>query len=300
MMWWSSPEPKAPPARWFHQAVPIPLVVPDVLPDSVGTRWCHRVAEADHVRFHPLLVGRRRVARVIPRAVEAKDDAIHLSSSQKENKPASQSDKSPWPLRHRGGSELSSRARPGGRSLPVRERGFQVRTPVDYIISRFGPGYALSLRDPDRVSLQLDPDSTCPEASSMLLRVITPILLLLPAMVRADDRPAAEKPFGLDRRIPWNDSRVVGSPDPLPPYKVVRAFPKLTIKQPLSMTPEPGTNRLFILQPHELLGRAGPRARRQGRPGRERGRGRCSRSMAWPSAWRSTPTTSATVISISA
>ena len=28
------------------------------------------------------------------------------------------------------------------------------------------------------------------------------------------------------------DSRVVGSPDPLSPYKVVRAFPKLTIKQP--------------------------------------------------------------------
>jgi uncharacterized repeat protein (TIGR03806 family) len=81
----------------------------------------------------------------------------------------------------------------------------------------------------------------------MLLRILTPMLLLLPAMAAADDRPAAEKPFGLDRRIPWNDSRVVGSPDPLPPYKVVRAFPKLTIKQPLSMAPEPGTNRLFIL-----------------------------------------------------
>ena len=26
--------------------------------------------------------------------------------------------------------------------------------------------------------------------------------------------PAAEKPFGLARRIPWNDSRVVGSPEP--------------------------------------------------------------------------------------
>ena len=80
------------------------------------------------------------------------------------------------------------------------------------------------------------------------LRVLAPILLLVPAAASADDRPAAEKPFGLERRIPWNDSRVVGSPDPLPPYKVVRAFPKLTVKQPLSLTPEPGTNRLFILQ----------------------------------------------------
>src|SRR3954447_9127020 len=79
-------------------------------------------------------------------------------------------------------------------------------------------------------------------------RLLATILLLVPAAAPADDRPAAEKPFGLERRIPWNDSRVVGSPDPLPPYKVVRAFPKLTIKQPLTMTPEPGTDRLFILQ----------------------------------------------------
>src|SRR5262249_48961850 len=44
--------------------------------------------------------------------------------------------------------------------------------------------------------------------------------------------------------------------DPLPPYKVIRAFPKLEVKQPLSMTPEPGTNRLFIL--HHLNYWAGP------------------------------------------
>ena len=75
------------------------------------------------------------------------------------------------------------------------------------------------------------------------LHVVAPIFILVSAAA-----PAAEKPFGLDRRIPWNDSRVVGSPDPPPPYKVARAFPKLTIKQPLSLTPEPGTNRLLVLQ----------------------------------------------------
>ena len=41
---------------------------------------------------------------------------------------------------------------------------------------------------------------------------------------------------------------MVGSPDPPPPYKTTRAFPKLTVKQPLSLTPEPGTNRLFMLR----------------------------------------------------
>jgi uncharacterized repeat protein (TIGR03806 family) len=79
-------------------------------------------------------------------------------------------------------------------------------------------------------------------------RALAPILLLIPAAAAADDRPAVEKPFGLERRIPWNDSRVVGSPDPLPPYKVAKAFPKLTVKQPLGLFPEPGTNRLIILQ----------------------------------------------------
>jgi glucose/arabinose dehydrogenase len=80
------------------------------------------------------------------------------------------------------------------------------------------------------------------------LRVLAPVLLFAPAAALADDPPDAGKPFGLERRIPWNDSRVVGSPDPLSPYKVVRAFPGLTIKQPLSLTPEPGTDRLFVLQ----------------------------------------------------
>jgi len=76
-------------------------------------------------------------------------------------------------------------------------------------------------------------------------RIVAPILLLVFAATPA---PAAEKPFGLERRIPWYESRVVGSPDPLPPYKVVRAFAKLTIKQPLCLFPEPGSNRLLILQ----------------------------------------------------
>jgi glucose/arabinose dehydrogenase len=78
--------------------------------------------------------------------------------------------------------------------------------------------------------------------------LVFPIVVLASCLARADDPPAAEKPFGLERRLPWNDSHVVGTPDPPPPYKTVRAFPRLDVKQPLSMTPEPGTNRLFILQ----------------------------------------------------
>jgi uncharacterized repeat protein (TIGR03806 family) len=87
-------------------------------------------------------------------------------------------------------------------------------------------------------------------------RVFLPIVLVLTAVAAAAGDEPTEKPFGLERRIAWNDSRVVGSPDPPLPYKVVRAFPRLSIKQPLSMTPEPGTDRLFIL--HHLNHWAGP------------------------------------------
>src|ERR1700679_2879682 len=83
------------------------------------------------------------------------------------------------------------------------------------------------------------------------LCVVAPILLLVSAAA-----PAAEKPFGMERRIPWNDSRVAGSPDPPPPYKVARGFPKLTIKQPLTMTQEPGPHRLLVL--NHLVPRPGP------------------------------------------
>jgi glucose/arabinose dehydrogenase len=79
------------------------------------------------------------------------------------------------------------------------------------------------------------------------LRALVPVLMLVSTVAIADDRPPSGTTAGLARRIPWNDSRVVGSPDPLSPYKVVRSFPRITIKQPLCLFPEPGTNRLFIL-----------------------------------------------------
>jgi uncharacterized repeat protein (TIGR03806 family) len=81
------------------------------------------------------------------------------------------------------------------------------------------------------------------------VRVATFVFLsVLPSIAFADDAPASPKPFGLEKRIPWNDSRLVGSPDPPSPYKTARAFPRLSVKQPLGLFPEPGTNRLFILQ----------------------------------------------------
>jgi putative heme-binding domain-containing protein len=47
-------------------------------------------------------------------------------------------------------------------------------------------------------------------------------------------------------RTPWTTSRVVGSPDPPPPFKVVRAFPNLKFEHPLLLARCPGSNRLFV------------------------------------------------------
>src|SRR5260370_42698592 len=45
-------------------------------------------------------------------------------------------------------------------------------------------------------------------------------------------------------RTPWTTSRVVGSPDPPPPFKVVRAFPNLKFEPPLLIARPPGSDRL--------------------------------------------------------
>jgi putative heme-binding domain-containing protein len=58
--------------------------------------------------------------------------------------------------------------------------------------------------------------------------------------------PAKAKPHGLTKRAPWTTSRVVGSPDPPHPYRVERAFPKLTFRNPLLMARPPVGNRLFV------------------------------------------------------
>src|SRR5262245_43347206 len=52
--------------------------------------------------------------------------------------------------------------------------------------------------------------------------------------------------LGQEGRQPWTTSRVVGSPDPPPPFKVVRAFPNLKFHQPLLIARAPGLDRLFV------------------------------------------------------
>ena len=52
--------------------------------------------------------------------------------------------------------------------------------------------------------------------------------LLIGGIVRAADSPPPE------RLVPVDTSRLMGSPDPLPPLEVRRAFPRLRFERPLA------------------------------------------------------------------
>ena len=54
------------------------------------------------------------------------------------------------------------------------------------------------------------------------------------------------------RRVPWTTSRITGSPDPPPPYRVERTHEHLKFHQPVGMTAAPGGERMFVA---ELEGR---------------------------------------------
>src|ERR1041385_7116088 len=55
-------------------------------------------------------------------------------------------------------------------------------------------------------------------------------------------------PLAGAQRVPWTTSRVHGSPEPPAPYRVERAFPKITFAAPLDVVALPNTNRLVVVE----------------------------------------------------
>ncbi len=85
-----------------------------------------------------------------------------------------------------------------------------------------------------------------PFAVSVLpLTVVAGFVAWLASTAAGPPRPTEPRPAKLVR-TPWTTSRVVGSPDPPPPFKVVRAFPNLKFKHPLLLARCPGSDRLFV------------------------------------------------------
>src|SRR5262249_47280707 len=77
-----------------------------------------------------------------------------------------------------------------------------------------------------------------------------PLLLLLSAFAAP---PRTQDAAPKSARTPWTTSRVVGSPDPPPPFQAVRAFPKLTFHHPLPLARPPQGDRLFVGEQEGVL-----------------------------------------------
>jgi putative heme-binding domain-containing protein len=75
--------------------------------------------------------------------------------------------------------------------------------------------------------------------------LVAALASLLAFFMGEPSQPSAAEPAKAVR-IPWTTSRVVGSPDPPPPFKVVRAFPNLKFTHPLLIARSPGSDRLFV------------------------------------------------------
>lgn len=56
------------------------------------------------------------------------------------------------------------------------------------------------------------------------------------------------KPFGIDKRVPWTTSRIVGTPEPPAPYSVRRVFPNLKFTNPVEIAFAPGSDRLYLAE----------------------------------------------------
>jgi len=58
----------------------------------------------------------------------------------------------------------------------------------------------------------------------------------------------ADKPAGTERRVPWSSSKIVGTPEPPPPYRTQQVFPRLKFNEPLAMTWVPGSSQLLVVE----------------------------------------------------
>ena len=87
------------------------------------------------------------------------------------------------------------------------------------------------------------------------------VVLLVPRLFAADAtnaviaptwkavlQPDSSEPVGIERRVPWTTSRLVGSPEPPLPYVVTRVFPKLKFKDLVDMANTAGIDRLFVAE----------------------------------------------------
>ncbi len=83
-----------------------------------------------------------------------------------------------------------------------------------------------------------------------LLFLLTPLAALAGVAFFEKPKDPPRKPFGIDKRVPWTTSKVQGSPEPPPPYRLEKVFSKLSFDEPLELAAVPGSNRWLIAERH--------------------------------------------------
>ena len=63
------------------------------------------------------------------------------------------------------------------------------------------------------------------------------------------------RPFGIKRRAALTTSRVIGSPDPPPPYRARRVFDKFKLSFPIFVVNEPGSQHLLFIDQSKSYGK---------------------------------------------
>lgn len=85
------------------------------------------------------------------------------------------------------------------------------------------------------------------------MRNVPAIVLVLSTLLAgprtyADDGVAPR--VGLDKRVPWTTSRITGSLETPPPYRTERIFPALKFREPVTIQPMPGADRMCVVELH--------------------------------------------------
>jgi len=54
--------------------------------------------------------------------------------------------------------------------------------------------------------------------------------------------------FNPRERIQWTSSRMLGTPEPPPPYRLERVYPQLKFREPVAIVAEPGSQRMLVVE----------------------------------------------------
>ena len=102
----------------------------------------------------------------------------------------------------------------------------------------------------------------------LFVAAVAGVLLMVLACHRSAAEPGGPpigRPYGLQKRLPWTTSRIVGSPDPLWPFRVERAFPNLKLNYPIAVAHQPGSDRLLLITAAQSYGPVPPHLLAQSR-----------------------------------